>query len=134
MTMMTKFTGICHCNKQRSSIWRPFVYTVELFACSRKKPGSKYGRNRGKQRSIARKSSMRCSDSIEIDRCDIVEEARMIQNTGLSLRTHRRTESMIDSHPIRYRATKPPRLYPVTEKRMTRSPLHSISLTASVTL
>ena len=76
---------------------------------------------------------MRRSNSIEIDRCNVFEETCMVQNAKMSLRICRRTEH-VNSHPIIYRATKPPRLYPVTEKRTTWSPLHSRSLMESVTL
>ena len=64
---------------------------------------------------------MRCSNSIKVDGCYLLEETCMVQNTRWSLRTRRRTEHD-NPHPIIYRATKPPRLYPVTEKRMTWSP------------
>lgn len=77
---------------------------------------------------------MRCSNSIKVDRCDFFEETCMAQNTeNVVEKTCRRT-AHVKSHPIIYRATKPPRLYPVTEKRMTWSPSHSRSLTVSVTL
>ena len=76
---------------------------------------------------------MRCSNSIKVDGCNVFKETSMVQNTRLLFSTRRRTEH-VNSYPIIYRATKPPRLYPVTEKRMTWSPLHSRSLMASVTL
>ena len=77
---------------------------------------------------------MRRSNSIKVDRCDVFEETFMVQNATLCDEDPRgRTEVDFNTRPIRYRATKPPMLYPVTEKRVTRSPLSSSSSTVSVT-
>lgn len=74
---------------------------------------------------------MRSRDGIEVDRRNILEEPSLVQDASRAVSVIRRYTKERSTYPTTYLAMSPPRLYPVTENRVTFLPSSSSFLTSS---